>query len=166
MTSLPLHPPIKSRGPDLLLPAAALAVAAALANAMLFTPLEAMQGAAQKIIYVHVPSAIVALYFAFVLMAITSALSSWLKDPRAGPHGGERAEVGLVFMTCAGHRRCGASRSGARGGRGTRASPHAFLWFVVLAYLVLRDAIDDRAMRAPLLGGARHARGLLVRSST
>ena len=139
-----------ARGPDLLLGAAAIAVAAAIANAIFFTPIEAVQGAAQKILYVHVPAAIIALYFAFVLMAVTSALYLWLKDPRLDRMAESAAEVGLVFMTV-------VLVTGPIWGKpiwGTwwtwdmRLTLTLFLWFVVVGYLVLRDAIDDRAMRA------------------
>ena len=37
-----------------------------------------------------------------------------------------------------------------------------FLWFVVAAYLVLRGAIEDEAMRDALLGGARRSGALLI----
>ena len=65
--------------PDYLLMAAVVAVIAAMVHAIWFTPLEAAQGIAQKIFYVHVPSAIVALYLGFALLAITSGLYLWLR---------------------------------------------------------------------------------------
>ena len=68
--------------PDLLLAAAAIAVLGAMARAIWFTPIEARQGEAQKIFYVHVPSAFVALYVAFALLAVSSALYLWLRDVR------------------------------------------------------------------------------------
>src|SRR5205823_14633102 len=67
-------------GPDLLLGAAILAVAGALTRAALFTPVEATQGPAQKIFYVHAPSAFLALYVGFGLLAISSALYLWLRE--------------------------------------------------------------------------------------
>jgi heme exporter protein C len=142
--------PKQTRGPDLLLWTAVLAVAGALANAIFFTPIEAMQGAAQKILYVHVPAAIIALYFAFVLMAITSGLYLWLKDPRLDRMAESSAEVGLVFMTVVlvTGPLWGKPIWGAWWTWEMRLTSTLFLWFVVLGYLVLRDAIDDRAMRA------------------
>jgi heme exporter protein C len=150
MTTAPIQPRAKTRGPDLLLPAAAVVVAAALANAILFTPTEAMQGVAQKILYVHVPSAIIALYVAFVVMAITSALYLWLKDPRLDRMAESAAEVGFVFMTVVlvTGPLWGKPIWGAWWAWDARLTSTLFLWFVVLSYLVLRDAIDDRAMRA------------------
>jgi heme exporter protein C len=135
---------------DALFAVSVAAVAAALARAIFFTPVEALQGPAQKIQYVHVPAAIVALYFAFVLLAVTSALYLWLKDPRLDRMAESAAEVGLVFMTV-------VLVTGPIWGKpiwGTwwtwdmRLTLTLFLWFVVVGYLVLRDAIDDRAMRA------------------
>src|SRR5690349_10452883 len=90
-------PPARG-GPDLLLGAAVLAVAGSLANAVWFTPIEAMQGPAQKIFYVHVPSAIVALYVGFALLALTSGVYLWLRDERVDRMAESAAEVGLVYM--------------------------------------------------------------------
>jgi heme exporter protein C len=49
--------------------------------ALEYTPIEARQGMAQKIFYLHVPAAWCAL-MAFSLVGITSALYLWLMDPR------------------------------------------------------------------------------------
>ena len=57
--------PARRAGPDWFLLAAAAAMAAAFARAIWFTPPERLQGYAQKIFYVHVPSAWVA-FLAFV----------------------------------------------------------------------------------------------------
>ena len=51
---------------------AGLAVVGTVVRAAFFTPLEAKQGAAQKIFYIHVPAAWVA-FLAFGLVAIASA---------------------------------------------------------------------------------------------
>ena len=58
-----------------------LAVVGTVIRAAFFTPLEAKQGAAQKIFYIHVPSAWVA-FLAFGLVAVASAVFLWLRDPR------------------------------------------------------------------------------------
>jgi ABC-type transport system involved in cytochrome c biogenesis permease subunit len=52
---------------------AGVAVVGTVVRAVYFTPLEARQGAAQKIFYIHVPSAWVA-FFAFGLVAVASAV--------------------------------------------------------------------------------------------
>jgi heme exporter protein C len=130
-----------------------LAVAAVLGTAVRaiwFTPIEAKQGAAQKIFYVHAPSAFVALYFAFALMAVASALYLWLRDERLDLLAESAAEVGLVFTTT-------VLVTGPIWGKtvwGTwwtwdaRLTATLFLWFLIVGYLVLRGAVDDEAMRA------------------
>jgi heme exporter protein C len=137
-------------GVDWLLAVALAAVAAVLARAVWFTPVEAMQGAAQKIFYVHVPSAFVGLYLGLPLVAIASGVYLWLKDDRLDRTAEAAAEVSLVFMTV-------VLITGPLWGKpiwGTwwtwdaRLTLTLFLWFVVVGYLVLRGAVDDRAQRA------------------
>lgn len=137
-------------GVDWLLVAAVLAVAAVYVRALLFTPVEAMQGPAQKIMYVHVPPAFIGLYFAIPVLAITSGLYLWLKQDKLDWMAESAAEVGIVFMTA-------VLLSGPLWGKpiwGTwwewdaRLTSTLFLWFVLAGYLVLRGAIEDPAMRA------------------
>jgi heme exporter protein C len=129
---------------------AVAAVAATMARAVWFTPVEAMQGPAQKIFYVHVPSAFIALYVAIALLALTSGLYLWLKDPKLDRMAESSAEVGLVYMTV-------TLITGPLWGKpvwGTwwtwdaRLTLTLFTWFIVLGYLVLRGAIEDRGQRA------------------
>jgi heme exporter protein C len=135
---------------DLLLAAGALAVIGALARAIWFTPIELRQGAAQKIFYLHVPSMFVALYVAFGLLAVASALYLWLRDPRLDRMAESSAEVGLVFMTVG----LVTGPLWAKPVWGTwwtwdaRLTLTVFLWFTVIGYLLLRGALDDRTMRA------------------
>lgn len=131
----------------------ALAVAAVVATfvrALGFTPLDAVQGPAQKILYVHATAAFVGLYLACGLVAFASLAYLWLKDERADRLAESAAEVGLVFLTV-------VLVTGPIWGKpvwGTwwtwdaRLTLTLFLWFVVVGYLVLRGAIDDAAMRA------------------
>jgi len=160
----PAAPARRAGGFDLLLPVAVLAVAGALARAIWFTPIEARQGAAQKIFYVHVPAAITALYVAFPLLAITSALYLWLKDDRLDRFAESVAEVGLVFMSV-------VLITGPMWGKpiwGTwwtwdaRLTMTLFLWFIVVGYLVLRGAIEDRQTRARYSGVLGILAALLV----
>src|SRR5512134_1843457 len=72
------------------------AVAGAFVRALVFTPVEAVQGPAQKIMYVHVPSAWCA-FLAFILVGICSALYLWLRDPRLDDFSEASAEVGVVL---------------------------------------------------------------------
>ena len=125
-------------------------MAGVLVCALWFTPVEAMQGPAQKIFYVHVPSAVIALYVGLPIAAFSSAGYLWLCDERLDRVAESAAEVSLVFMTV-------VLLTGPLWGRpvwGTywtwdaRLTMTLFLWFVVLGYLVLRGAVDNRAQRA------------------
>ena len=142
--------PRARHAPDLLLPIALLAVAGAVVRALLFTPVDALQGVAQKIFYLHVPSAFIALYVAFPLLAIASGVYLWLRDDRLDRFAESAAEVGLVYMTVV----LVTGPIWAKPIWGTwwtwdaRLTLTLFLWFIILGYLVLRGAVDDRAMRA------------------
>lgn len=135
---------------DWLLVLAVLGVAALYVRAILFTPIEAMQGPAQKIFYVHVPAAVVGLYVGFGLVAVASALYLWLKDEKLDRVAESSAEVATVFVSV-------VLLTGPLWGKpiwGTwwawdaRLTSTLFLWFVGVGYLVLRGAVEDPAMRA------------------
>ncbi|MCU0625947.1 MAG: cytochrome c biogenesis protein CcsA [Gemmatimonadaceae bacterium] len=139
--------PVRVFGPFVLL--ALAGVAGAMAWALLQAPLEATQGAAQKIFYVHVPSAIVGQYLAAPLIAIGGALYLWLKDERLDRLAESAAELALLFLSL-------VLVTGPLWGKpiwGTwwtwdaRLTTTLFLWFLVLGYLVLRSAIEDREQR-------------------
>jgi heme exporter protein C len=128
---------------------AALAVVGTLIRAIFFTPLEARQGAAQKIFYLHVPAAWVA-FMAFGLVAFAGLAYLWLRDERLDRFAASSAEVGLVFTTV-------VLLTGPIWARpiwgvwwtwDARLTSTLFLWFIYLGYIVLRGALDDRAMRA------------------
>ena len=146
----PAVPPRPSRRPDLQLLLAFLAVAGVVVRALAFTPMDALQGQAQKIFYIHVPSAFCALYVAFPLLALSSGMYLWLRDERLDRVAESAAEVGLAFMTVV----LVTGPIWARPIWGTwwtwdaRLTLTLFLWFIILAYLVLRGAVDDRATRA------------------
>ncbi|HWH53502.1 MAG TPA: cytochrome c biogenesis protein [Gemmatimonadaceae bacterium] len=133
-----------------LFPVAVLSVIGVYVRAIYFTPIEASQGAAQKIYYVHVPSAVGA-YLAVSITALASIAYLWLRDERADRLGEASAEVGLVFLTMVlitgplwAHRIWGAWWVWWD----LRLTLTLFLWFVVAAYLVMRGGIDDAAVRA------------------
>ena len=129
--------------------AAIVAVLAAMARAIFFTPLEAVQGPAQKILYVHAPAAWVA-FLAFGVVALASIVYLWLRDDRLDRIAESSAEVGVVFTTV-------VLITGPLWGKpvwGTywtwdaRLTLTLFLWFVYVGYLLLRGAVEDPAMRA------------------
>lgn len=135
---------------DGLFAVAAAAVIATIIRAAYFTPVELRQGPAQKIFYIHAPSAFVALYIAFGLMALASALYLWLRDPRLDRLAASSAEVGLVFTTVvlATGPIWGKTVWGAWWTWDARLTLTFFLWLIILGYLVLRSAVEDRQLRA------------------
>ena len=76
--------------------AALVGLAGVYVLALRYTPVEARQGLAQKIFYLHVPAAWCAL-LAFSLVGIASALYLWLHDPRLDRFAAASAEVGVAF---------------------------------------------------------------------
>lgn len=129
--------------------AAIIAVIAAMARAIFFTPIEAVQGPAQKILYVHAPAAWVA-FLAFGVVALSSIVYLWLRDQRLDRIAESSAEIGVVFTSV-------VLVTGPLWGKpvwGTywtwdaRLTLTLFLWFVYVGYLLLRGAVEDQAMRA------------------
>ena len=129
--------------------AAFLAVVGTLVRVIFYTPLEALQGPAQKIFYLHAPAAWVA-FLAFGFVAIASALYLWLRDERLDRFAESSAEVGVVFTTVV----LITGPLWAKPIWGTywtwdaRLSLTLFLWFIYVGYIVLRGAIESRSMRA------------------
>lgn len=133
---------------DWLFVVAVVAVAAVYVRAIWFTPMDALQGLAQKIYYVHVPAALGA-YIAVSIVALMSVVYLWLRDERADRLAEASAEVGLVFLSV-------VLTTGPLWGRwiwGTwwtwdaRLTLTLFLWFIVAGYLIMRGAIEEPAMR-------------------
>ena len=135
---------------DPLLGVAIVAVALVYVRALAFTPIEARQGAAQKILYIHATAAFIALYVAFALMAIASILYLWLKDEKLDRVAESSAEVGLCFTTVVlvTGPIWGKTIWGAWWTWDARLTATLFLWFIILAYLLLRGAVEERGRRA------------------
>ncbi len=129
--------------------AAVVAIALTYIRAIFFTPLEALQGPAQKILYVHAPAAWVA-FMAFGLVAVASILYLWLREDRLDRIAESSAEVGVVFTTVVltTGPLWGKPIWGAYWTWDARLTLTLFLWFVYVGYIVLRGALDDRAARA------------------
>ena len=126
-----------------------LGVIAAYVRAIAFTGTEAVQGPAQKIMYVHVPSAWCA-FLAFGLVGICSGLYLWLGDRRLDTFSEASAEVGLVLTAL-------VLVTGPIWGKpiwGTwwqwepRLTSTLFLFFLFVGYLTLRRTMFDPAERA------------------
>ena len=130
--------------------AAGLVLLAALyVRALAFTPIERFQGAAQKIYYVHVPSAVTAM-LAMGLVGLAGALFLLLKDPRFDRFGEASAEVGTVFSMVM----LTTGPIWAKPIWGTwwtwdaRLTLTLFLFLLFLGYLLLRGAVTDPGLRA------------------
>jgi heme exporter protein C len=118
-------------------------------RALVFTPEERLQGLAQKIYYVHVPSAWSAM-LAMGLLGLASILFLFLKDPRYDRFAAASAEVGtafsLVMLT--------TGPLWAKPIWGTwwtwdaRLTLTLMMFFMFVGYLVLRGAVTDPALRA------------------
>jgi heme exporter protein C len=128
---------------------ALLGLAGVYVLALAYTPVEARQGVAQKIFYLHVPAAWSALV-AFALVGITSALYLWLHDPRLDRFAAASAEVGVAF----GAVMLTTGPIWAKPIWGTwwtwdaRLTLTLFLFFLFIGYLALRASVHDPAERA------------------
>jgi heme exporter protein C len=126
------------------------AVVGTVIRVAMFTPLEARQGAAQKIFYIHVPAAWVA-FLAFFLVAVASGIYLWLRDQRLDRFAESSAEVGVIFTTVV----LITGPLWAKPIWGTywawwdvRLVSTLFLWFIYVSYIVLRGAVDSPTLRA------------------
>jgi heme exporter protein C len=117
--------------------------------ALWFTPIEARQGLAQKIFYLHVPAAWSGL-LAFSLVGLASILYLWLQDPRLDRFAAASANVGVAFSAVM----LTTGPIWAKPIWGTwwtwdaRLTLTLFLFFLFVGYLALRAAIHDPAERA------------------
>jgi heme exporter protein C len=114
-----------------------------------YTPVEARQGAAQKIFYLHVPAAWSAL-MAFSLVGICGGLYLWLKDRRLDRFAASSAEVGVAFALVM----LTTGPIWAKPIWGTwwtwdaRLTLTLFVFFLFIGYLALRAALHDPSERA------------------
>jgi heme exporter protein C len=114
-----------------------------------YTPIEARQGLAQKIFYLHVPAAWSAL-LAFSLVGLASILYLWLQDPRLDRFAAASADTGVAFSAVM----LTTGPIWAKPIWGTwwtwdaRLTLTLFLFFLFIGYLALRAAIHDPAERA------------------
>lgn len=126
-----------------------LLLAGVYVRALAFTPVEASQGLAQKIFYLHVPAAIWA-ETAIILTGLAGIFFLFVKDPRLDRFAASSAEVGTIFAAI-------VLTTGPIWGKpiwGTwwtwdaRLTFTLFLFLLYVGYLLLRGAIADPAMRA------------------
>lgn len=118
-------------------------------RALKFTPIEATQGLAQKIFYVHVPAAWSAM-LAMGLVGLASILFLLLKDERYDRFAAASAEVGTVFSLVM----LTTGPLWARPVWGTwwtwdaRLTLTLMLFFLFVGYQLLRGVVSEPALRA------------------
>lgn len=124
--------------------AAAPAVPLALYMAFIYAPTEAFMGDVQRIMYVHVPAAFAG-YLGFLIVFVSGILFLRSAHSRWDVLAEAAAEVGILFTTI-------TLLTGSIWARQVwgwwwtwdpRLTTTLVLWFVFVAYLVLRQAIDD-----------------------
>lgn len=133
-----------------------MAMVAALYAIFVYAPPERVMGDVQRIMYVHVSLAWLS-YLAFFVVFVCSIVYLWRRDERWDAVARASAEIGVVLTTV-------FMISGALWGRpvwGTwwtwdpRLTTTAILWFIYVAYLMLRAYVPEvpRAARyAAVLG--------------
>ena len=126
-----------------------LLLASVYVRALVYTPVERLQGLAQKIFYVHVPAAIWA-ESAMIFVGLASVFYLFLKDPRLDRFAEASAEVGTVFAAI-------VLTTGPIWGKpiwGTwwtwdaRLTLTLFLFLLYVGYQLLRGAIAEPGARA------------------
>ena len=127
----------------------AIALASTVLVGLIIVPADRVQGDAQRIMYVHVPSAWLA-YLAFFVTFAGSVMYLWRRDFRFDRWAVSAAEIGTLFTGL-------TILTGAIWGKVTwgiwwdwdpRLTTTAILFLVYLGYLLLRASIADRARRA------------------
>jgi heme exporter protein C len=118
-------------------------------RALAFTPVERLQGPAQKIFYVHVPAAWSAM-LAMGLVGLASILFLLVKDPRYDRFAASSAEVGSVFslvMLTTGPL-WARPVWGAWWTWDARLTLTLMLFFLFIGYLLLRSVVTEPGLRA------------------
>lgn len=126
-----------------------LLLAGVYVRALAFTPVERLQGPAQKIFYVHVPAAWSAM-LAMGLVGLASILFLLVKDPRYDRFAAASAEVGTVFslvMLTTGPL-WAKPVWGAWWTWDARLTLTLMLFFLFIGYLLLRGVVHEPGLRA------------------
>ncbi len=128
---------------------ALVALAGVYVRAIMFTPMDRLQGEAQKILYLHAPVAITTLA-SFAICGILSIVYLGLRDIRLDRAAAASAEVGVVFGVA-------LLITGPLWGKpiwGTwwtwdaRLTSTLFIFLLFVGYLIMRDSLIDPEQRA------------------
>jgi heme exporter protein C len=137
-----------ARGGRVITMLALLGLVGVYVRALRFTPIEASQGPAQKIFYVHVPAAWAAL-LSISVCGLLSIAYLWLKDRRIDLAAAASAEVGVAFgvvMLTTGPL-WGKPIWGTWWAWDARLTSTLFLFLLFVGYLVLRGVLTDPGVR-------------------
>jgi len=126
-----------------------LALVAGLVMGFLVAPRDAAQGNVQRIMYVHVPSVLVA-YLAFAVVLLASIVYLTTRRESADRIGHASAEVGVLFtgITIASGAIWGKPTWGTWWTWDARLTSVAVLFVMYLGYLLVRGMVDDRERAA------------------
>ena len=126
-----------------------LGLMAGLVMGFLVAPRDAAQGNVQRIMYVHVPSVLVA-YLAFAVVLIASIVYLTTRREAADRIGHASAEVGVLFtgITIASGAIWGKPTWGTWWTWDARLTSVAVLFVMYLGYLLVRGMVDDRERAA------------------
>jgi heme exporter protein C len=124
---------------------AVLGIAVGLVMAFGVAPREVTQGNVQRIMYLHVPSVLVA-YLAFTVVFVASVGYLWKRAEAADRVAHASAEVGVIFtaITIATGSIWGKPTWGTWWTWDARLTSVAILFVLYLGYLLLRRMIEDR----------------------
>ena len=141
----------KTAPPTAFIAITALALLGALAAIFFYAPREAVQGEVQRVLYIHVGTALAA-YVSFLVTAAASIAVLAGRGAGADRLARSAAVVGVVFTTV-------VLATGAIWGRAVwgvwwtwdaRLTTTLVLWFVQTGYLLLRGWVDDPRRRGRL----------------
>jgi heme exporter protein C len=129
---------------------AALALGAGLVMAFGVAPREVIQGNVQRIMYLHVPTAIVGEYVAFGVLLVASIAYLATRAEAMDRLGHASAEVGVLFLaiTIASGSIWGKPTWGTWWTWDARLTTVTILLAIGIAYLLLRGMIEDRERAA------------------
>lgn len=138
-----------------LVPASLVVTAVALYMALFYAPRETTMGDAQRIFYLHVPSAWIG-FFSFFVVFVASALYLLKRERKWDAIALSAAEIGVLFTTLV----LVTGPLWAKSAWGTfwvwdaRLTTTLVLWLIYVGYLMLRTSVDEtkRAPMAAVLG--------------
>ncbi len=122
-----------------------VALVLALFMTFVIAPREITQGNVQRIMYLHVPMAIIAEYIACSILLVASVLYLWRRSEAVDRVAHAAAEVGAVFtaLTIATGSIWGKPTWGTWWTWDARLTSMAILFVIYLGYLLVRGMIDD-----------------------